>query len=75
MRTQRAKVHEAGEGNNPEVHRVDGEATIELEEPALGIWASECGFERGTNQKPLGQPIVQKVHKIDTKTGHLGANK
>ena len=30
MRTQRAKVHEAGEGDDPEVLGVDNVATIEL---------------------------------------------
>ena len=36
MRTQRAEIHEAGEGNDPEFHRVDNIAAIELEELALG---------------------------------------
>ena len=30
MRTQRAEVHEAGEGDSPEVHGVNYVATIDL---------------------------------------------
>ena len=37
MRTQRAEVHEAGEGDGPDVLGVDYVATIELGKgPALG---------------------------------------
>ena len=36
MRTHRTEVHDAGEGDDPEVLAVDDVATIELrEEPAL----------------------------------------
>ena len=35
MRTKRGKVHEAGEGDDPEVRGVDNVATIELEESEL----------------------------------------
>ena len=35
MRTQRAKEHEAGQGDDPEVHGVDYVAAIELEESGL----------------------------------------
>ena len=38
IRTERCKVHEAGEGDDPEIHGVDHIATIELEEElALSI--------------------------------------
>ena len=35
IRTQRAKVHKAGEDDDPEVLRVDDITTIELEELAV----------------------------------------
>ena len=42
MRTQRAEVLEAGEGDGPDVLGVDNVATIELgEEPALDTWVGE----------------------------------
>ena len=55
MRTQRAKEHEAGEGNDPEVLGVDNVATIELEEePVLIPWLSEHVVKQGTDQKTVG---------------------
>jgi len=39
IRTHRAEVHEAGEGDGPEVHGIDHIASVELEEkPALDTW-------------------------------------
>ena len=39
MHTQRTKVHEAGEGDDPEVRGEDYVTTIELrEEPGLDPW-------------------------------------
>ena len=46
MRTQRAEVHEAGEGDGPDVLGVDNVATIELEEePVLDIRVCEHGIK------------------------------
>ena len=53
MRTQRSKVHEAGESDSPEVRGVDDIATVELAEPALDAWMSERGIERMAYQKPI----------------------
>ena len=42
MRTRRAKVHKAGDGDDPEVLGVDKIATIELGEMVvLDTWMSE----------------------------------
>ena len=42
-RTHGGKVHEEGEGDDPELHGVEYVATIELEEePALDTWVVEC---------------------------------
>ena len=47
VRTQRAKVHEAWEGDCPEALGVDYIAAIELEkEPALETWVSKHGAEQ-----------------------------
>ena len=59
MRTERGKVHEAGEGDGPEVHGVDNIATIELDERELDTWMGERITKRGTDQKTIGQPIAQ----------------
>ena len=46
MRTHRTEVHDAGEGDDPEVPAVDDVATIELgEEPALDTWPSGRSIE------------------------------
>ena len=54
MRTKRGKVHEAGEGDGPEVHGVDNIATIELDERELDTWMGERITKRGTDQKTIG---------------------
>ena len=41
IRTHRAEVHEAGEGDNPDVRGVDYVATIKLEDLTLDTSASE----------------------------------
>ena len=51
MRTQRAKKHEAGEGDGPEVHGVDRIATMELGESALGHLDQWTQHEKRTDQK------------------------
>ena len=54
MRTYRAEVHEAGEGDDPEVHGVDNVAPIELgEELGLDTWVSECRTKQRTDQKTI----------------------
>ena len=54
MRTQRTKVHEAGEGDDPAVPGVYNVAAVELEEPVLDICASEHGIGQKANQKAIG---------------------
>ena len=55
MRTHRAKVHEAGEGNDPKVSGVDYVATVELQgKQALGTCVSERIIRQRTNQKAIG---------------------
>ena len=55
MRTQRAEVHEAGEGDSPDVPGVDNVATIELEEePVLDIRVCEHRIKQRTDQKIVG---------------------
>ena len=54
MRTQRAEVHEAGEGDGPDVLGVDNVATIELEEPVLCTWVREHRIKQRTDKKTVG---------------------
>ena len=74
LRTHRAEVHEAGDGNNPGVHEVDDIATIELEEPALDTRARKCGIRRRAYQKAIGHPIVQEEHEIGNDRDCLGVH-
>ena len=53
IRTQRAKVHEAGKGDGPDIHRVNYIATIELEEPTLDTWMNECSIKQKADQKNI----------------------
>ena len=54
IRTERAEIDKAGEGENPEPLTVDYVAAIELEgEPTLDISASERSTKQGTNQKAI----------------------
>ena len=63
MHTQRAEVHEAGEGDDPEVHAVDCIATVELEdEPTLDRWVSGHSNKRRAYQEAVSQPTVQEEH-------------
>ena len=50
MPTQRAKVHDARESDDPEFPRVDDVATIELEERASDSWISDCSIEQRNDQ-------------------------
>ena len=47
MRTERAEVHEAGEGDDPEVLGVDYVATIKLKELTSDTWMIKRGIKRG----------------------------
>ena len=52
--TYRAEVHKAGEGNDPEIHRVDNVTTIELGEGlGLNTWLSERRIKQRTDQKTI----------------------
>ena len=65
VRTHRAKKHETGEGHDPEVHRVDNVAAIELlEEPALDTWISDRNIKQRADQKAITQPIDRDKHDI-----------
>ena len=47
MRTRRAKVHETGDGDDPEVLGVDKIATVELGEMVvLDTWMGERNIKR-----------------------------
>ena len=55
MHTNRTKVHEGGEGNDPEVLGVDYVAAIELGGGAmLDNWVRLCGVKRRANHKAVG---------------------
>ena len=55
MRTHRTKIHDAGEGEGPEVLGIDNVATIELgEEPALDTWVSGYCVKQRANHKAIG---------------------
>jgi len=55
IRTHRGKVHEAGEGHDPEVHGVDHVTTVELEEEsASDTWTSERRIKQRTDQETVG---------------------
>ena len=53
MHTYRAEVHDAGEGDEPEVLGEDHPATIELG-VTLGAWVSERNIKQRAYQKPIG---------------------
>ena len=75
MRTQGPEVHEAGEGDDPQVPGVDYEAAVELEdEPRLEACVSECSIRQRTDQESIGQPIVQEEHEIRNNTERPGVN-
>ena len=54
MRTQRAEEREAGEGDDPEIHRVDNVTTIELEGLVSETWVNKRSIEQRTDQKAIG---------------------
>ena len=65
MRTRRAKVHETGDGDDPEVLGVDKIATVELGEMVvLDTWMGERNIKRRADQKAIGQQIVQGERNI-----------
>ena len=75
MRTQGAKVHNAGDGDGPEVHGVDEVTTIELsEELALDTWMSGHSVKERTNQKTIGQPTVQEEDKVGNDAERIREN-
>ena len=74
MRTKRAEVHEAGEGDDPEFLGIDNIATIKLGKPTLDVWANERGIGRGTDQKTIGQPIVQGERNTGNNGGYTGGS-
>lgn len=53
IRTQRAKVYEAGEDDGPEVHGVDNVTTIKLEESTSDTLTSENSIKRRTYHKAV----------------------
>ena len=58
MRTYRPEVHEAGEGDDPEVHGVDNVTTIELGEGlALDVWVSERRINRDLTKRPSANQL------------------
>ena len=59
MRTQRGKVHDTREGDGPDIHGIDDIATVELEAVALDTWMGERSTKQRTDQKTIGQQIVQ----------------
>ena len=53
IRTQRAKVHEAGKGDGPDIHGVNYITTIELEEPTLDTWTNKWSTKQEADQKTI----------------------
>ena len=53
LRTHRAEVQEAGEGNDPGVHGVENVTTIELGGQELSIWVNEHRIKQRTDQKTI----------------------
>ena len=47
---------------------------VELEEEALDTWMGERSAKRGTDQKTIGQPIVQGENDILNNSGRVGGN-
>ena len=75
MRTRRAKVHETGDGDDPEVLGVDKIATVELGEVVvLDTWMGERNIKRRADQKAIGQQIVQGERNIWDNTEPFKAN-
>ena len=72
MRTKRAKVHEAGEGDDPEALGIYNVTTVKLEERTSDTWMSERSIGRGTDQKTIGQPIIQGERDTGNDSGYTG---
>lgn len=76
--TERGKVHEAGEGDSPEVRGVDYVATIDLGRNGckmLDAWVSERGTRLRTDQETIGQPVIQEEHKSGDNGERFGPNR
>ena len=65
VRTHRGEEHEAGEGDDPEVHGVDNVTTIELEEqPALGAWMRE--LDAKVTKRPSASQLFKRNMRLGT---------
>ena len=77
IRTHRSKVHEEGEGDDPEVPGVEHVATIELEEEQASrsdIRTRDHRAGRRTNQKTISRPIVQTKCSSGNNTDRIVSN-
>ena len=54
IHTNGGKEHEAGEGDDPEVHGVEYVAAVKLGELVLDVRAGGRGIEQSTNHKTIG---------------------
>ena len=65
-RTQRAEVHETGEGDGQEVLGVDNIVTIELGEIVLDILVRECGINGEQTKKPSANQLLKRNKALGT---------
>ena len=73
MRTQRTEVHEAGEGDDPEVLGVDHVATIKLKkELGLDIWANVAS-SRELTKSPSANQLFRKNRTMGITKSASGA--
>ena len=67
MGTYRPEVHEAGEGDDPEVHGVDNVTTIELGEGlALDVWVSARRINRDLTKRPSANQLFKVAATLGT---------
>ena len=66
MRTYRPEVHEAGEGDDPEIHGVDDVTTIELGE---GLVLDTWGVNAGSNKELTKRPSANQLFMIAIASG------
>ena len=52
MHTQRAKIHEAGEGDDPEVHGIDYMTTIDQ-------WEKPVTLDTGVSERALNRELTR----------------
>ena len=65
LHTQRAKVHQAGESEDPIVHGVNDVATIELKEPpSLDTWETEFDIE--LTKRPSASQLFKRNIALGT---------